>query len=59
MATMTHNDIKIGNKICVNKETLTVTDILDGYRGIGVTRFEDVHSANRWFIDISEIERKR
>lgn len=55
---MTHNDIEIGNKIRAHGETLIVTDILDGYRGIGVTRSGDVHSANRWFIDVSEIERK-
>jgi len=53
---MTHNDIQIGNQIRVADEALIITDILDGYRGVGVTRSGDIHSRDRWFIDIDEID---
>jgi len=53
---LTHNDIAIGNTVkFANGDRLTVTDVLDGHRGIGVTRTGDIHSRDRWFVDVAEI----
>lgn len=53
----THNDIDIGSKVKIrdNDWTYTVTDVLDGYNGIGLTRTGDIHSKDRFFRDIIAI----
>lgn len=57
MTTLTHNDINIGNKVkLANGDHVTVTDVLDGHNGIGVTRTGDIHSRDRWFIDLSDVK---
>lgn len=54
---MTHNEINIGNTVRLMEREgfFTVTDVLDGYRGIGLTPTGDIHSKDRFFVDIEDI----
>jgi len=54
----THKDIEIGYIVRFDgrDDQYTVTDVLDGWNGIGVTRSGDIHSLDRTFIDVDRID---
>lgn len=57
MTKFTHNDVNIGNRVTLahRNDDFIVTDVLDGHRGIGVSRGTDIHSKERIFVDIEEV----
>jgi len=53
----THSDINIGMRVNIRDSEVvyTVTDVLDGHNGIGLTKTGDIHSKDRFFRDIIAI----
>lgn len=60
MATLTHNDLNIGDRVKIrDSDTVyTITDVLDGHNGIGLTPSSDIHSKDRFFRDVIAIVEK-